>query len=181
MSAAIKTELTALVQNSVEEFFAATDGFSAYKFAQIGTESPASLVTYASVIGYSGDFMKGSLVITCDKRLLHKSHPNHAMGMPVGDQDILDWVGEMANQLLGRVKNKLATCGVKCTMGTPTTVTGQSMQVTPPKDGFAIPLVYTGDANDFLVYFLFVADQSLELKAVAATNATATEGDSFLF
>lgn len=143
-SSELKEALTGLVKSAADEFFTTTEPIADYRYAAAGSTDASVAVTYASVIGYSGDTIKGSLVVTCEKELLDKSHPNHAMGMPVGDPEIIDWIGEIANQMLGRIKNKLSSAGVKFAMGTPTTVTGKSMQITPPKDGFTLSLVYKG-------------------------------------
>ena len=178
----LKAALQALVQSAGDEFFATTEPISGYRYSAPGQMDSSVNVTYASVIGYSGDQVKGSMVISCERELLDKSHPNHAMGMPVGDPEIIDWIGEIANQMLGRIKNKLSSAGVKFAMGTPTTVTGKSMQITPPKDCFALSLVYKGPMKDFQIYLLTVIEPSVTLKAVESSAATtASEGASILF
>jgi len=40
-----------------------------------------------------------------------------------------DWVGELANQLLGRVKNKLVPLGVDICLGTPAVVEGRELRL----------------------------------------------------
>lgn len=183
-SSEIVKALENVLRASATEFFSTTDQLSAYKVGQSMTSGSSETlsVSFASVIGYAGDEIKGSLVTVCEGELLNKSHPNHAMGMPVGEAEVLDWVGEVANQLLGRIKNKLASAGVKFAMGTPTTVTGKSMQITSPKDGFVIPLIFNGPFGAFRLYLLSVADPKLKIAPGAEVgNSGMAEGGSILF
>ena len=170
-----------IIVQSVDEMLKATEGAFDYRLS--GTDATSGRVipvSVASVLGYSGDQMKGSLVVTCEKIFLEKSHPNLSIGMPVTDPDLLDWIGELTNQMLGRIKNKLAGSGVKFTMSTPTTVSGKSMQVNCPKDGFSLEKTYTGPHGQLVIHFLTVIDPSVSFKSQGIAPAS-SEGDSILF
>lgn len=174
--------LKKMTEEAISEFTASTDGLTDYRLkdSQTHNQDDQMQVCFASVLGYSGDLMKGSIVISCQKTLLEKSHPNIAMEMPVGDAEVLDWIGEIANQMLGRLKNKVTQAGVKFSMSTPTTVSGRSMQVTIPKDGFALKQCYTGPHGELIVHLLTVVDPSVKFDAVQPTSVAA-EGGSILF
>jgi CheY-specific phosphatase CheX len=137
-------------------------------------------VGVASVLGFTGEQVKGSLVVSCERALLAASHPNLAMGMPVDEGSILDWSGEIANQMLGRVKNKLSAIGIKMSMGTPMTVTGKAMQVRAAKDGHAAEFGFTTSKGALCVHFLVVISEGVRFDAEATATA-ASEGDSLLF
>ncbi|MCX6124141.1 MAG: chemotaxis protein CheX [Proteobacteria bacterium] len=173
--------LRTILQDGISEMFRDTDVLNAYKISS-HSDSPgvSKTVSYASVLGYSGDKMKGSMVITCERALLDKSHPNHAMGMPVEESDLADWAGEFVNQALGRVKNKLASAGVMFSMSTPTTVTGKSMQITAPKEGYAHQIIFAGEYGPISVNFLCVIEPGTTFETKANVSV-ATEGDSLLF
>ena len=175
--------LKKLLEESALELAASTDGLSDYQLVsgQASEETGQAQVEYASVLGFSGDLIKGSLVLACNKTLLEKSHPNIAMEMPVGEPEVLDWVGEIANQLLGRLKNKIAAAGIKFSMSTPTNMCGKSMQVTTPKDGHALGLCYKGSHGDLVIHLSTVIDASVNFDAVVNNSQVASEGGAILF
>lgn len=179
----VRSELVRIARASIEEFLSSSDGFQEYSFAAQDKATVAESASYAAIIGYSGDQIKGSLVFSCEKNLLAISHPNLAMGMPVEDQDLNDWIGEIANQLLGRVKNKFSASGLKCSMGTPTVMVGQALNVTEPKEGFMECISFKGPHQTVRVYFIAVIDPSVSVESLSpkAESAAAAEGDSFLF
>lgn len=137
-------------------------------------------VGVASVLGFSGEQVKGSLVVSCERDLLASSHPNLAMGMPVDESSIHDWSGEIANQMLGRVKNKLSTIGIKMSMSTPTTVTGKAMQIRAAKGGHAGEFVFATSKGALSVHFLVIISEGVCFDAETTATA-ACEGDSLLF
>lgn len=74
----------------------------------------------ASVIGYTAPGICGSVALQVPRAALRESYPG---GTPTPAQ-LEDWIGELANQLLGRFKNKLLPYGVSLGMSTPSTVSG---------------------------------------------------------
>ncbi|MCX6130928.1 MAG: chemotaxis protein CheX [Proteobacteria bacterium] len=181
MGGSAPAELQSLVKVCVEEFLSANPGLTEYRLTYADAAIGDTIqVSFASVLGYSGDLIKGSLVVSCEKQLLDKSHPNLAMGMPVDESDLLDWVGEMTNQLLGRIKNKISGIGIKFSMSTPTTVTGKSMQIKPDKDGFTIANTYSGPYGDLAIQLLMIADPEVKFESIKSVNV-ASEGDAMLF
>jgi len=183
MNADCSAVVSNMVHESAVELVADTEGMSAYQvFRQDpdGSFDEATPVDVAAVIGFSGDLIKGSLVITTGMDLLNKSHPNHAMGMPVADPDCLDWIGEIANQLLGRIKNKMAAAGVPFSMSTPTTAVGKSLKISKPKSGAAFGITFNGPYNPLSLHFLYVADPAIAFKETKS-ESSAKEGASLLF
>lgn len=184
MSGHNKNILSKIAKHSMEAFIESTGvpGYSYVEAPQVGNESMQ--VHFASVIGFSSPLFKGSLVAICEPAFLDKSHPNHQMGMPVGPEEIVDWSGEVSNQLLGRIKNILASNDVKFDMGTPTTVSGKTMQIAEPKDGILLKLRFVGEFGPMDVFLQAIIDKSLSLKEVdleKQAESTAVEGDSILF
>jgi len=184
MSDQNRNVLVKIIRHCIERFIEST-GVSSYKFVDSPEVHRASVeVHFASVIGFSGGVFKGSLVAICEAAFLDKSHPNHQMGMPVGPNEIADWSGEVSNQLLGRIKNILSANDVKFDMGTPTTVSGKTMQIAEPKEGILLKLTFTGEYGPLDVFVQAVMDKSLVIKDVDLEKqheASATEGESIIF
>jgi len=184
MSDQNKNILIKVIKQSIEGFIEST-GTSSYKFlGSPEVRREAVDVHFASVIGFSSSFFKGSLVAICESDFLDKTHPNHQMGMPVGPDEIADWSGEISNQLLGRVKNILSANDVKFDMGTPTTVSGKTMQLSEPKEGILLKLTFAGEHGPLDVFFQALMDKNLIIKDIdldKQSDASAAEGDSILF
>jgi hypothetical protein len=64
------------------------------------------------LIGFHGKAIRGNLVLGCSAEPLERSNP--AQNVPVRD-----WMGELSNQLLGRVKNQLRLYQVELKVSTP--------------------------------------------------------------
>lgn len=73
------------------------------------------------LLGFSGDRARGSIVLVASPAIL-------AGSSPLSDPH-RDWVGELANQLVGRLKNHLLRYDVEISLGTPTVLGGHT--VTP--------------------------------------------------
>jgi CheY-specific phosphatase CheX len=79
----------------------------------------------AAVVGFSDDRVKGSSVLTAEVAAVTAL-------APVGGVDPRDWIGELNNQVVGRLKNKLIPCGVHVQLGTPITMDGESIRFGAP-------------------------------------------------
>jgi CheY-specific phosphatase CheX len=67
-----------------------------------------------SIIGLGGG-LRGTLVLSIPPSLLEKSHPTHA----TEKADLADWLSELANLLLGRIKGRLLSHDVTIELSTP--------------------------------------------------------------
>lgn len=80
-----------------------------------------------SIIGFSSDLLSGSLILALPLAVA-------AGTLPVPDASLADWSGELANQLLGRLKTKLLHYQVTINMGLPVVVAGGEITlVTMPR------------------------------------------------
>ncbi len=169
---------------SFTEFSADTPGFNAggdRLQIGVGTGEPAiEGYQFAAVLGFSGEAVKGSLIVSSEKTLLQTSHPNLAMGMPVDEPDLSDWIGEMANQILGRFKNKCSAAGVVFSMSTPTALTGSQLSVNTSKDGLLFHVRSTLPQGKLLLLLSMTCFGTFKLLD-SMSAATAAEGGSILF
>ena len=87
-----------------------------------------------SVIGFSGDAVRGALGIVAPAATVTAVHPDTAAGLEVTEAGLEDWIGELANQLLGRFKVELLQRGVTLWMSTPLVLRGVSVRVVTGTD-----------------------------------------------
>jgi hypothetical protein len=76
-------------------------------------------LTLVSVIGFAGKGVSGSLVLGATKEPLERSKPSRASER--------DWIAELANQLLGRIKNKVLRLGIEFYAMPPAVVSGNHL------------------------------------------------------
>ncbi len=84
----------------------------------------------AAIIGFVGDDLEGALTMMSTPRLLSKTLPESVEGSE--DLKLLhDWAAEVANQLLGRLKNKLALHDVNFNVAPPIPMFAQCLTLPP--------------------------------------------------
>lgn len=82
---------------------------------------------FAATIGFTGQGLKGALVIMAGRATLRSSLPGDLRSREATDELLADWGGELANQLLGRLKNRLWASGVEIALGTPVGFAGEEI------------------------------------------------------
>jgi hypothetical protein len=85
----------------------------------VPTDDEPLRIRTAAIIGYSGAALKGTVMLAVSREGLSATRP-------VGDDD-RDWLAELSNQLLGRVKNQLFRHGVQISMSTPLVIRGERL------------------------------------------------------
>ncbi|MEZ4742283.1 MAG: chemotaxis protein CheX [Bdellovibrionota bacterium] len=144
-------EVVSLIVQAVEELFQANNISSIEHVEHKG--SPGDGNDYCAVIGFAGEAIKGSIAVAMGLPLLEASNPSKAMGMDVAEEDLADWLGEIANQIIGRVKNLILKYGVDFMITTPSVFHGKNINTMETKpesarkelvfklDGFQMHLV----------------------------------------
>jgi hypothetical protein len=84
------------------------------------------VMEYASVIGFSGNDMRGVIGLGMSGPTLGQLAGFRAI--PNVDAPMEDWLGEASNQLLGRLKNKLLGYGTIVSIALPMTLRGVRLQ-----------------------------------------------------
>jgi hypothetical protein len=74
-------------------------------------------VQMISTIGFSSVSLSGSLLLAIPNGVLERT-------LPTPDANLADWSGELANQLLGRLKNQLLHYQVAINLALPVVVSG---------------------------------------------------------
>jgi CheY-specific phosphatase CheX len=71
-------------------------------------------------IGFGGSQLRGTLTVMAPEALWLRTYPiPYAPGAEPCQSDVLDWCGELVNQVLGRIKNHLMRHGVELQVSTP--------------------------------------------------------------
>src|ERR1041384_341609 len=80
----------------------------------------ASDVLYCGIVGFTGQNIRGGLVLGGSREALGASNPVNTAG-------VRDWVAELANQLAGRIKSRLLAHDVELHIATPVVLRGEHL------------------------------------------------------
>jgi CheY-specific phosphatase CheX len=172
-----RTVLTSLLVQMCRDMFAANgESFEELSVAAAQHDTENLL---ASCIGLSGTTVRGALVVVARPAFFRLTYPSE-LGVPRTDDDVADWAGEVANQLLGRIKNRLSTYGLDFTTSTPTVVRGDRLQLRIDEaNTIRRQLGIRGERVD--IHFEIERDDDQPLLANGATGTATPEGHAFLF
>ena len=134
----------------------------------------AEELTLCGVMGFGGKEMRGALVLATGRGPLELTNPEN-LGSP------RDWVCELANQLMGRVKNRLVGLGVQIHLATPAGLSGDNLSLTPSK--LRAPQVF-GTYNGHVCVWIdceFTDGFQLPQTTTLAADAAMPEGETLLF
>ncbi len=121
-----------------------------------------------AILGFTGD-LRGAAILATSRRCV-------AATDPVGSGDV--WLGELVNQLVGRIKNTLLRHGVEISLSTPVILRGE--RLAPVGKAVDLPAMFRSDAGLIYLWFDFEARPGLEWQE-AAQEEHSTEGDAFFF
>jgi chemotaxis protein CheX len=142
--------------------------------------APAGVHDIASFIGFTGP-VRGSLMVSGSRELFRTSYPVRS-GKEVGVAEIFDWAGEIANQLLGRIKRRFCAVGVDFRASTPTAIGGVAIGLHRPGREGACELMLAVGPHCVAVCLevTSIADDRMFKEAAAPIDCT-SEGDMVVF
>jgi hypothetical protein len=126
------------------------------------------------VMGFGGKSMRGALVLATTREPLEHTNPD-------GFGSQRDWVCELANQLMGRVKNRLVSLGVEIHLATPAGLSGENLSPAPSK--LRAPQVFAA-ANGFICVWIdceFIDGFELPAAPLPEAESAMAEGDAVVF
>lgn len=140
-----------------------------------------------SVVGFEGAALAGGLALVAPDSLVEQMLP-----VPRATErsvfQLRDWGGEMANQLLGRLKNKLSGAGGRgndFAIGTPTCMRGVSMRFSLLPDAYGASLrfsIASAKAGVRVYLDCTVCEVPVPLSGVGGpASGTVSEGELVLF
>jgi hypothetical protein len=101
-----------------------------------------------SFISLDASNLKGSLALSIPEVLLSRSHPARA----TAPEDTADWLAELANLALGRIKSRLLVYDVSIALSTPIIISSTELRL---GDIETTLMVHEFRADDFAIYMMF--------------------------
>ncbi len=128
----------------------------------------------AGIIGFTADEMRGTMVLAATETPLRRSTSETTHRR--------DWIAELANQLLGRMKNRLVPYGVDLVMTTPLSLRGNHLVMEPSDAELKPHLFYSDDGGSVCVWFDAEFEPGVELTKSEDPDAQCPdEGELLLF
>jgi len=93
----------------------------------------------AGVVGFTGSAIRGTLSIATTFDLIASARPVELRGRALSKDRsadwilVRDWAGELANQVIGRLKNRLRRFGVTFNVSPPAALSGPALTFAAPK------------------------------------------------
>jgi hypothetical protein len=138
----------------------------------VGTLQQNAPLIFCGVVGFSGDQMRGTLLLATSREPLGRTSPTT-------DASLREWIAELANQLLGRIKNRLLNHGVILHLSTPIVLRGE--HIAPISQTELVPYAFACDGGNVCVWFDAELPPSFDLGQRVETEGLAAEGTSMLF
>jgi CheY-specific phosphatase CheX len=134
-----------------------------------------------SVIGFTGRDVRGTLVLALTEELYGLSNPIAGSGTGAsGDRATQrDWVGELSNQLLGRIKIELLKRGVEIYLNLPAVLLGQHLAPLPRAK--LKPLKFALASGAAAVWIELEARPGFKVETAASDDQGPAAGDALLF
>jgi len=137
---------------------------------------------FASTIGFTSPRLRGALVLSLSRELVAASLPAN---LRAGDPNLgilADWTGELSNQLLGRLKNRLCAAGIDIALSTPIVFFGKEMRNVSHRPPLYRALRFKSGSGRGSAEFQAEFAADLELVEAGLQNESATpEGEALFF
>jgi CheY-specific phosphatase CheX len=164
-----RAETRALVQKIAEN--SCTQLFEAYgvKLERVDpAASPMLPVCLSGLVGFSGPGIRGASILAASESPIAKSNPV--------DGSLADWIAELANQLVGRIKNQLLLNGADVYSTTPIVLSGD--HIAPMRRPDITPLVFSADGGNVFVWIELETKPEFQL---GMPYEVVNEGEAVLF
>jgi hypothetical protein len=113
--------------------------------------------------------LRGKLVIVAQPDFFRSSYPAEIAASGISEDDLADWASEVANQLLGRIKNILSGYAVNFSMSIPAVVGGDRVRLLCRDRGSCIEYSVRVDGHPF--------DLLLEMERVPGRTIVGADGE----
>ncbi|MCG5054537.1 MAG: chemotaxis protein CheX [Myxococcales bacterium] len=135
--------------------------------------SQADGMLYCGIVGFTGNGIRGSLVLSASQGPLEGSNPVRAASQR-------DWTAELSNQLAGRVKNQLLPYQVDIAISTPVVLRGEHIFL-EARSGLQ-PLVFDAPGGSITVWIDVELIEGFEICFERdESQAAVSEGEALLF
>ncbi|MCP4448876.1 MAG: chemotaxis protein CheX [Myxococcales bacterium] len=135
-------------------------------------------VHYCGIIGFTGDRVRGTLLLAMGEEALRLAMPE---GAEVGDSAHRNWISELSNQLLGRIKNMLLRREAEVYLTMPLALRGEHLSPLPRERSHGLHFESDGGPIRLWVDAEFIDDFILPTEDVAGSEEVPEEGEAMLF
>ena len=139
--------------------------------------------TSMCIIGAGSAHLKLSICLNAEKSVLQGTYPAN-LGEP-NDEKLTDWIGELSNQLMGRLKNKLINYECRVSMNIPTIVYGQNMGMVLPKKSVVTSYSFSSKVGQINTMLSIITKPEIEnefdFNAPSADGGPSEEGELMFF
>jgi hypothetical protein len=167
-------ELEALLTRTA--FDAALALFSAYEVPLEPLDGKANQtrceLDVIGIVGFSGRQFVGTLVLGATNEPLRRSMPR--------DGSVRDWIRELANQLLGRIKNRVCSRGIEICARLPAVVSGDHLAPVTWRPDFE-PLRFAALGGRVCFWIELDAQREITMKHSIGQEEFPSEGEVILF
>lgn len=127
-------------------------------------------VLLSGVIGFVGPTLRGTCLLVGNRSPIELSSPQK--------QHTRDWVGELTNQLVGRLKRKFLGFGLEVALTTPVVLSG--LHLRPMPRGKLTPRVFSTESGSIMIWLEVEAEPGFEF-GPAISDSTSVEGEVLMF
>src|SRR5450432_17909 len=171
MTSTNKTTLDRLVAENCLKLFA--DYKLEIRAGEPGESHSIEPFLLCGILGFTSKQMRGALVLATTREPLERTNPD-------ATPSHRDWICELVNQLLGRVKNQMLTRGVEIFPSTPIALRGEHLS--PVLQQSLVAELFTAERGVVCVWMDCEFDEGFVLPEAAACDvAPILEGDTILF
>lgn len=129
-------------------------------------------LSYCAALGFSGEQMRGTLLLATSRQPLGSTVPCDAAGLR-------EWIAELTNQLLGRIKNQLLCRSVTLHLSTPIVLRGEYLA--PLSSLSLVPHLFVCEGGYISVWFDSELAAGIDLSQEVPLDGVMTEGSGELF
>lgn len=163
----VALEVRALLNSACVELFAS------YGVVVRNTNDPrpdSDTPLLSGAIGFIGAQLHGTCLLAADETLVHGSSPLEGRAR--------DWIGELSNQLLGRLKTKLLARSLIVSVSTPVVLSG--IRIMPLPRGTLKPSVFSSELGHAVVWLEVEVAEGVVM-VLDAPETAGPEGELLLF
>jgi chemotaxis protein CheX len=163
------------------DMFKECPGFAELEPHEQQAIAPSDADTIVASIGLAGSDFRGALVVHAPPAFFQRSYPPSLKRTVVSDAAMVDWAGEISNQLLGRLKNRLCQLGLDFAISTPTVVRGDKLTLNATAAASVRHGLRVGDARADVVLNIAQDAGKPLLPAKGPAQVASLEGEALLF
>lgn len=127
-----------------------------------------------AVLGFSDPRVRGGLALSIPTALARTMVP----GLDVSDED---WVGELGNQVLGRVRNQLLRYDLDLGLGTPVVISAVGITIASLRDSTPLHVAFRSGEHVFGVFLETRFEEGFEFGTPSLDRVAVDEGSLMLF